>query len=309
MRHLRDFLGGLAGEARALAPREATRAILRGFKENDLLTYASAISFRIVFAVIPFALFAIGLLGLLGLSDVWRSDIAPEVEKRVSGAVFEIADTNVQKVLAERQVFWVTLGAAIALWEVSSALRGVMGALNRVYDAHDARDEEPFARRIGKSIALAGVVTVTLLAALVAVKVLPRLLGDGAAVHVAGWAVGVALLFATIALIVRRAPAVDRPARWVSFGAVLVVVGWVAASLVYAWYVTSVADYGSVFGSLAAVMLSLGYVYLSTIVFLTGLQLDSLIRHEVEKDEGGVSPAPAPLPFATSRHRPRRAVS
>ena len=180
--------------------------------------------------------------------------------------------------LGQGQGFWVTLGAAIALWEISSALRGVIGALNRIYGCHS---DDSFARRIGTSLLLGVAVTLMLFAALAAVKVVPRLVG-GPLVHIAGWAVGLLLLFATIALIVRSAPAIDRPARWVGFGSVLVVIGWVGASLVYAWYVTSIADYGSVFGNLAAVMLTLGYIYLSTIVFLTGLQLDSLIRDEVE---------------------------
>ena len=294
---MRDFFGSLAREARALAPRQALDEILRGFKENDLLTYASAISFRIVFALIPFALFALGLLGLLGLSEVWRSDLAPELEKRVSGPVFELAAQTGAKVLGERQFFWVTLGAAIALWEVSSALRGVMGALNRIYDADG---DGTFKRRIGMSLVLAAIVSAMLFAALAAVKIVPRILDGGLLVDMAGWAVGLALLFATIAVIVRHAPAVDRPARWVSFGAVLVVVGWVAASLVYAWYVTSIADYGSVFGSLAAVMLTLGYIYLSAIVFLTGLQLDSLIRNEVEGEDEDEDEEPSRVIVATS---------
>jgi membrane protein len=82
--------------------------------------------------------------------------------------------------------------------------------------------------------------------------------------------------------IVRFAPCRERPVRWVGFGAVLVIVGWIVSSLGFGWYVTSVADYSSVFGNLAAVMVTLGYIYLGAIVFLTGLQLDSLIRHQVE---------------------------
>jgi uncharacterized BrkB/YihY/UPF0761 family membrane protein len=55
-------------------------------------------------------------------------------------------------------------------------------------------------------------------------------------------------------------------------------------SLIYGLYISS-AHYDSVFGSLAAVMVTMSYIYLSAIVFLTGVQLDSLIRHQVDHRE------------------------
>ena len=58
--------------------------------------------------------------------------------------------------------------------------------------------------------------------------------------------------------------------------------GWVVMSLIFSWYVTSVADYGSIFGSLATVIVAMEYLYLSSIVFLTGIQVDSLARSRVE---------------------------
>ena len=61
------------------------------------------------------------------------------------------------------------------------------------------------------------------------------------------------------------------------------IVGWIAMSLLYGLYITSIADYASVFGSLAVIMVTMSYIYMSAIVFLTGVQLDSLIRHVVDR--------------------------
>jgi membrane protein len=287
MRPRPTFLRSLAAEARTLAPRDAAREIVRCFKANDLLTYASAISFRIVFALIPGLLFALGLLGSIGLSEVWTSDVAPEVRKAVSQPLYEVIDRTVDQILGGRQVFWITIGAVIALWELSSAMRAIIGALNRIYGVDDERS---WLQRVALSLGLGALVGCLLIAAALSVTVAPELVGNGPGATAAGWAVALVLMLAVVGMIVRSAPAVRRPVHWVSFGALLVVVGWVASSLAYGWYVTSVADYGSVFGSLAAVMVSLGYIYLSSIVFLTGLQLDSLIRREVE--EGESSPRP-----------------
>jgi membrane protein len=279
----------LVTEARALSPSSAVRDIAQGFKDNDLLTYASAIAFQVFFALVPLTLVGLGLLGAFGLSDVWSNDVAPGVRDNVSPAAFQVINDTVTKILGARHLFWVTLGAVIAVWEISGAMRATMQVLNRVYGVSEERS---FRKKLWESMALSTVVAALMLLAVAATKGGPALLqfvfGDGwfvsALTFVASWAISIALLFFVVTLVVRFAPDTRRPVRWANFGALLVIIGWVVMSLVYGWYVSSVADYGSIFGSLAVVMVTLTYLYMSAIVFLTGLQLDSLIRHQVEEE-------------------------
>jgi hypothetical protein len=56
-----------------LRARELWRALLDGFKQHDLLTYSSAISFQIVTAAVPFVMFVLALAGLLHFDGVWRN--------------------------------------------------------------------------------------------------------------------------------------------------------------------------------------------------------------------------------------------
>jgi membrane protein len=277
----------LVSDARAMSPRAAMHAILRGFKENDLLTYASAISFQIVFALVPLALLALGLLGTFGATHVWTREISPAVRDNVSAPVYHVIDDTVRKLLANRQLFWVTLGAVIAVWEVSGAMRATMQVLNRVYGVEEGRS---FRRKLAESILLSTAVTVMLLLAAATVQggpaVARELFGAGGAVlalsTLASWGVAVVLLFLVVWVVVRFAPDTRRPVRWVSFGGLLVIAGWILMSLLYGFYISSLADYASIFGNLAVVMVTMSYIYLSGIVFLTGVQLDSLIRHQVD---------------------------
>src|SRR3954469_15599187 len=171
----------LVSDARAMSPRGATRAIVAGFKENDLLTYASAISFQVFFALVPLALLALGLIGTFGLSEWWSTDAAHTVKDNVSGPVYHVINDTVHKILSQRQLFWVTLGAAIAVWEVSGAMRATMQVLNRVYGTPE---ERTFRRKLWESIALSTVVTLLLLLAAGSVKAGPgtakALFGEGA---------------------------------------------------------------------------------------------------------------------------------
>jgi membrane protein len=62
----------------------------------------------------------------------------------------------------------------------------------------------------------------------------------------------------------------------VSFGTVVVVVAWLGMSAGFGAYLRGVADYGSMFGNLATLIVLLEYLYLSAIVFLAGLAVDAI---------------------------------
>ena len=264
-------------------PRELWDQIADGFRRHELLLYASAISFRILFALPPLLLFSFGLLGFLSLDEVWRNDIAPDVKAAVSADVFKVINDTVHKVLTQKQLFWASVGAVIAIWEVSGAVRVTMRALNRIYETEEKRDlREQFL----VSFALAAALTVLVLSAIAVVKFGPFLFDEGlgkgfgaeAVSLVVRWTVAIALLFAAMALVLRLGPSRERPIAWVSFGAGLVVGGWIIISLLFGLYLAQIADYSSVFGNLATVFIVIEYVYLSALVFVTGLLVDSETR-------------------------------
>jgi len=264
-------------------PRDLWSQVVDGFRKHELLLYASGISFRILFALPPLLLFSFALLGFLSLDEVWRQDIAPDVRAAVSSDLFRVIDDTVGKVLTHQQLFWASAGALIALWEVSGAVRGTMRALNRIYETEEKRDlKEQFLL----SFALAAALTALVLGAIAVVKFGPflfdDLLGNDFAAEavslVVRWAVAIALLFAAMALVLRLGPSRERPIAWVSFGAALVVGGWIVISLLFGLYLAQIADYSSVFGNLATVFIVIEYVYLSALVFVTGLLLDSETR-------------------------------
>jgi membrane protein len=259
---------------RVLEPRELVAQVLDGFDRNDLLTFACAIAFKLLYALIPLALFALGLLGGTGLQGTWTSSLAPQLRRVASPDAFRLVDDTVRQVLAHKQVFWSTAGGLFATWQMSGAVRGTMDVLDRVYSTHSERS---FWRRMAVSIGLGAALIVLLLAAAAAMELAPRLV-HGPAVAIARWPVTIALLWGAVTLVMRLAPAQDRPAGRVTLGATLVILAWLGTSAVFAWYLTAIADYGSVFGALATVVVILTYLYLSTAALLTGVQVDALIQ-------------------------------
>ncbi|GAC1316659.1 MAG: hypothetical protein NVSMB25_02780 [Thermoleophilaceae bacterium] len=294
---LRGVLERVRRAAGGIEPREAVRALLAGYHDNDLLTYASAIAFQVLFALVPLLLFALGLFGAFSLQDVFKDDIAPVLRPEISAAAFTLIDSTVTKVLNSNHLFWATFGAAIAVWEISGAMRAVMQVFNRIYSVTE--DRRPFARRMLISLGLAAASAVLVIVSVVVARFGPLLVetlfGRSGALQalffVIRWVIVISLLLFLVGLLVRFAPDCARPLHWVSFGASLTVFAWVTMSLVFTWYLTTLADYGSIFGSLATLIVVMEYLYLSAIVFLTGVQLDALIRRAVEfPGRGPLSP-------------------
>jgi membrane protein len=272
--------------------RELGRALLDGFKQHDLLTYASAISFQILTAIIPFILFVLAVAGLLHLNGVWRDHLEPQIQANVSAAVFTVISNAVTKVFTGRQLLWATLGGGLALWQVSGAVRAVMGALARIYGA---RAERPFLRRYLVSFALSIEVGGCFILATLCLLLAPffSVAHPGAAWEVfaflARWVPATGLLLLAVGLLVRHAPATAQPLPWVTLGATIVIGCWVIVSLAFYFYLTTIASYESVFGSLASVIVVMAYLYISTTVFLLGAQLDAIIRAQATGALSGIA--------------------
>lgn len=282
----RPFAGGAALSSagnRRLMPhaRELVRALLDGFKQHDLLTYASAISFQILTAIIPFLLFVLAVAGLLHLNDVWSDHLEPQLRANVSSAVFAVFENAVNNVFSNQRVLWATVGGGLALWQVSGAVRAVMGALARIYGAGRERS---FVRRYSISFALSievgGCFTLAALCLWLAPFFSvghPDAAWDAFAFLVR-WTLVVALLLVIVGTLVRHAPGTPQTLPWVTVGAAIVITSWTLVSLVFYLYLTQLASYQSVFGNLAAIIIAMAYLYLSTTVFLFGAQLDAIIR-------------------------------
>ena len=257
------------------------RRYVEGYVENDLLTYASAISFQILSALVPFLLFGFALLGFLHLADVWSQEIAPKLQSTLSETAFKFIDDAVQKAIGSRQAFWMTAGFLLALWQVSGAVRAVMGALNRV---HGLPTQRSWGRRMVVSIALALAVGTCWLGAITVVVLGPLAYGDvggavAALLFVARWAVAGMLLLLAVAVLLHFAPERDQPLGWVTYGSVLIMACWLAMSLCFGIYLREIADYNSIFGGLATIVVLIAYLYMSAVVFLGGAQADALARN------------------------------
>jgi membrane protein len=260
-------------------PLPSLGEVADGFRRHELVTRASAIAFRVLYAMVPFALFVLAAAGLLQLESLWTEDLAPDIAPHVSSAVFSILDDVALNALTGQRVFWVTIGFALALWEVSSAIRVIQGCLDDIYGAERRRS---FGERLPTSLWL-GALCGTLILAAIADLRLGALLVGGPLGAIVRYLVAAALLWACVTALARFAPAERRPIEWVTFGSTLVVAGWLVSWSIYGLYLTQLAEVGSVFGAFAAVIVLMTFLEISCVVLLAGTLVDAQVRQHASK--------------------------
>lgn len=258
------------------------RGVVERFGEHELLLRASAIAFQVLTAVVPFALFVTGAAGFLGLERVYDEQLAPELQKSVSIPAFVLINDTFTEILGRQHTFWATFGLALAIWQLSGAVRTVGASLDDVY-GHE--DERPWRQRMPRSLWISAAVLGCVSGALLATGVAPLLYGDvgfllGALLWLVRYALAAALLMLAVGIVVHHAPSERRPVRWVTGGAALVTGCWIVVTTAFGAYVTAVASYGSIYGVFITVVVLLAWCYASALAFVTGIATDAELRDE-----------------------------
>jgi membrane protein len=250
--------------------------IAHAFVEHNLLTYAAAIAFQALLALIPLALLGLGLLGAFGMEDVWSDSIAPHIRGKVTPPIFHGLDYTGRRIVQNGDPGVIAFATALSLWYLTAAVRAIMEALDRI---HDVRDRRPWRRRALISLGLGAFSGVGLVGSVLLVAAGPRAGGAaGVALGIGRWIVTVLVLALVVGVLVRAAPAEHPEPRWASAGSVLVIASWLVATLVFRLWIRYVADFKTPVGSLAGLLVFTGYLFVSAAVFLVGVQLDELLR-------------------------------
>jgi membrane protein len=257
--------------------RETAQDIGACFAEHGLLTYASAIAFRALVALVPLTLLGLALLGVFGLTDVWTDTIAPALKDRITLPVFEGVDYTVQKIFNSDSTSLIALATALVVWDMTWAVNLIMQALNRI---HEVEERRPKFRRFAVAVGLGVAVVLCLIAAVLVMSVLPSVAGGGLDIllSAARWPIAIVFLWAAIVLLFRYAPAEHPEFRWASGGSVLVIGIWLVASLLFRGWVTEVANFKSPIGSLTVFLVLTSYVLVSSTILLVGAEVDELAR-------------------------------
>ena len=282
-----------------------------GFARDDCPQLAAAISYYLLFSIVPLIILAVSVFGFFLSSTSVRNDIIDRVldivplDQTAGRSAVDKALNNVNSVSGPVAV----LSLIATLWTASSVFASIRKALNRVWAISEHR---PFAQQKLVDIAQVGVLGAILLSSLILTGVLRaiRQLSPDSAGPLASrsplWEIPSVLLpavltFVTFALLYRIVPAA-RP-RWRDAlpGALVATLLFEALKNSFAFYVANFNNFDVIYGSLAGVLLFLFFTYLSSAILLIGAELArTFLAYHTGAFRDELHP-PEPLPPVTTR--------
>lgn len=181
------------------------------------------------------------------------------------------------------------VGLLLAIWSANAGMKAMIDALNVIYDE---TEERSFIKLNLLSLAMTLGALAFLLMAIGAVVVLPLAfswLGIASwgewAIALLRWPAIMIVIAIALAVLYRYGPS-RREAkwRWLSVGAVVATLLWVAGSALFSWYLSNFADYNATYGSLGAGIGLMMWLWLTSIAVLIGAELNAEIEHQTARD-------------------------
>ena len=98
--------------------------------------------------------------------------------------------------------------------------------------------------------------------------------------------------------------------RWVTGGALLALVAWIVASLLFALYVSNFSSYNKTYGTLGGVVVFLLWMWLTNMAILLGAEFNAETERARQLETGVRAPSarsscPSAIPRRASSDRPR----
>jgi membrane protein len=280
-------------------PKPSWLAVLRRavkqVKVDELTDRAAALTYYGVQAIFPGILVLVSIIGLLGHSTA--QSLIDNLGQIAPGSVKSFLQTVIQNAQKQKGAAGILgiVGILLALWSASGYVAAFMRAANRIYAMPEGR---PIWKTAPTRLAVTLFTVVCLVVGLVIVVATGSLatqighaLGIGSTAvlvwEIAKWPVLLVIFALMLAVLYAAAPNVRQGGfRWISPGAVVAVVIWLVASGLFAFYVANFGSYNKTYGSLAAVIVFLVWMWISNLAILLGAEFDAELEHERALREG-----------------------
>jgi membrane protein len=283
----------------------------KGFSDDNCTQHAAAISYYVLFSLVPLTIVVVAILGIfLDNQEVrdnivdWVLEVVPLSDDEGRQAVTDIV-ASIQNLGATFAV----VGVLISFWASLAVFSAVRRSLNGVWGTTEQR---PWMEAKFVDMLQVGVVSAVLLGSIVltgVIRAARELSGDflGPLAGDSGlWEAPTAILpalltFAAFVTLYRIVPAARPGVRIVVPGALLATVLFELLKNSFAFFIANFGNFDVVYGSLAGVMLFLFYMFISSTILLIGAEVvETLGRYNAGAFEDEINP-PVPLPPITTR--------
>ncbi len=265
--------------------------VWREVSEDRVLLIAAGATFYLLLALFPALAAFVSLYGFVA-DPATVADHVSHLGGLLPSAGIDIIRSQLEALASQNQralgIGFLT-GLAIALWSANNGVKALFEAINI---AHEETEKRGFIKLNLMSIAFTLGALLIAIGLILAVGVVPAVLAylrlgawTETLVAIGRWPVLVVAILTGISLIYRFGPSRRAPKwRWLSWGAVIATVVWIAASWGFSFYLRNFADYNVTYGSLGAVIGLMMWTWISVIILVVGAEINAEMEHQTARD-------------------------
>lgn len=251
-------------------------------KNDDIFALASQLAYYLVLSFFPFLIF---LMTVVGASSLDSMEILDGLRNILPSTVFDLVASIIREVVDNQYTGLLGVSIVLSVWAASSGFRAVIKGVNK---AHDIKETRSFIKR-----SIIAIIFTFVLALIIILTLAMLVFGDliGAYIlailpfyravkmiwNILRYAIIISMMIATFAAIYRFTPAKKIKWKQVLPGAMASTIGWIVASLGFAFYVNNFANYSRLYGSLGAVFILMTWIYITSMILIVGAEINSVL--------------------------------
>ncbi len=263
------------------------KKLYKRFSEDEITALSAQLTYYLILSFFPFLIFLITLItytplvtedSLFALSDLLPLETYYLVMDVVLGVVYT------------RSFTLLSFGMIASLWASSNGVAAVIRGINRAYDQKDNRS---FIKvRVLALLFTFGLIIVIITALILLVlgriwaTTLFSYLGVSEyLISIWQWVrYGISLF---VMWFIFTALYYYAPNRKIAFkevipGSTFAIIGWISISFLFAYYIDQFGNFSYMYGSIGGIFLLLIWLYISSIILLTGAEINAILLDEKE---------------------------
>jgi membrane protein len=267
---------------------QLTGKVIHGIQEDDLFGRASELAYNFLLALFPLLLFMLTLFGLFASrSNELQSSLLSYFADFLPPSAFQLLKAITIEMAANATSGKLTFGIVLTLWFASGGMSSMISTLDAVYHVRESRGW-----LWGRVIALGLTIAIlTLLMTSLFIVLVGGHFSDWMAIKlhltsiilivwkVLQWVSVVLFLTLSFSLIYYFGPSLEqRRWHWMTPGSIFGAFLWLAASAGLRVYLHFFNTYTATYGSLAAIMILLVWLYVTGLSFLIGGEINAQIE-------------------------------
>lgn len=248
--------------------------------EKHLGLIAAGVAFFGIFGIFPGIAAIIAIFGLVAdpmvvtdqlelMQGIIPADAYRLLSNQIDGLVNAGSDT----------LGWATgVSIAVALWSCRAGVGALIGGLNAIAGQRTRNGLWQMVMALILTIALVALAIVALAMVVILPIVLnfvPMANSTAWLLEGARWIIALGVLMVGLSMLYRFGPArIETKGRWITVGAFVAVLLWIAASQILSYYLRNFNSYNEVYGSIGAVIGMMLWMYVTAYLILLGAALN-----------------------------------